>query len=200
MACCGLGPTFGAMESMGINAFHTVLITGLGPVGLGGVINATFRGARVIAIESNPYRARLAGTLGAEVVLNPDDRDILDQISEITGGTGPDVGIDCTGVPQAQRLLIDAVRRKGRVGFVGEGGPLEIKVSDDMIRKGLTLHGIWHYNLSGYPGILQVLRASLDKINALITHVYPLSKVREAWDLQLTGACGKVVLHPWAEE
>jgi L-iditol 2-dehydrogenase len=44
MACCGLGPSFGAFERMGLNSFHTVMITGLGPVGLGAVINARFRG------------------------------------------------------------------------------------------------------------------------------------------------------------
>ena len=48
MACCGLGPTFGAMEQMQVNSLDTVMVTGLGPVGLGGIINAHYRGARVI--------------------------------------------------------------------------------------------------------------------------------------------------------
>ena len=77
MACCGLGPTFGAMQQMQVNALDTVLITGLGPVGLGGVINARYLGARVIGVESQPYRANLAKELGAEVVLDPNDEDIL---------------------------------------------------------------------------------------------------------------------------
>src|SRR5690348_11239048 len=47
MACCGLGPTFGAMQLMRVDAFDTLLITGMGPVGLGGVINGVYRGARV---------------------------------------------------------------------------------------------------------------------------------------------------------
>ncbi|HMN60123.1 MAG TPA: hypothetical protein PJ988_07150, partial [Anaerolinea sp.] len=71
MACCGLGPTFGAMQRLAVEAFDTLLICGLGPVGLGGVINAVRRGARVIGVESNPYRAQLALQLGAEIVLDP---------------------------------------------------------------------------------------------------------------------------------
>ena len=51
-----LGPTFGAFERMQVDALDTVLITGMGPVGLGGVINAKYRGARVIAVESQPWR------------------------------------------------------------------------------------------------------------------------------------------------
>ncbi|MEZ4664380.1 MAG: hypothetical protein R2911_43165 [Caldilineaceae bacterium] len=59
LACCGLGPTFGAIQPARVNALDTVLITGLGPVGLGGVINGVYR-ERVIGVESNPWRAQLA--------------------------------------------------------------------------------------------------------------------------------------------
>ena len=41
MACCGLGPTFGAMEQMQVNSLDTVMVTGLGPVGLGGDYQCT---------------------------------------------------------------------------------------------------------------------------------------------------------------
>ena len=198
MACCGLGPTFGAMERMNVGAFDTVVITGLGPVGLGGVINATFRGARVIAVESNPFRAQLAQELGAEIVLDPGDRSSVEHVRALTHGEGADAAVDCTGVPAAQRLLVDAVRRRGRLAFVGEGGAFEIQISNDMIRKGLTLHGSWHYGLSGYTKLLQVIRASTEKLAKMITHVFPLDRVAEAWELQLTGRSGKVVLHPWA--
>lgn len=46
MACCGLGPTFHACQLMAVGAQDTVLISGLGAVGLGGLVNARVRGAR----------------------------------------------------------------------------------------------------------------------------------------------------------
>ena len=49
LALCALGPSFGALAAMAVGAFDTVLITGAGPVGLGGVVNAKHLGARVIA-------------------------------------------------------------------------------------------------------------------------------------------------------
>jgi L-iditol 2-dehydrogenase len=197
MACCGLGPTFGAMQLMGVDAFDTVLITGMGPVGLGGVINAVYRGARVIAVSGTPYRADLAKQLGADVVINPDDKDALQQILDLTDGIGADKAVDCSGVPERMRLLIDAVRRKGQIAFVGEAGDLTIKVSDDMIRKGLTIHGAWHYNLADTPRIMRIIADCADKLDKLITHTLPLSKVADAFELQLTAKCGKIVLHPW---
>ena len=198
MACCGLGPTFGAMQQMQVNALDTVLITGLGPVGLGGVINATYRGARVIGVESHPYRANLAKELGAEVVLDPNDENILPKIMELTDGVGVDKAVDCSGASQAHRLMVDAARRKGQVTFVGEGGEFPLAASRDMIRKGLVLRGNWHYNLGDYPKLMKVIRESPDQLDKLITHQFPMSQVQEAWELQVTGNCGKVVLNPWA--
>ena len=85
LACCGIGPSFGAFESLGLGAFDTVLITGLGPAGLGAVINARFRGARVIGVESVTYRAERARQMGA-IVLDPRDDTILDRIKDLTVG------------------------------------------------------------------------------------------------------------------
>jgi len=198
MALCGLGPTFGAMRQMQVNALDTVLITGMGPVGLGGVINGAYLGARVIAVDSQPYRANLAKELGADVTLNPNDENILEQIRELTNGVGVDKAVDCSGASQAHRLMVDAVRRKGQATFVGEGGEFPLAASRDMIRKGLVLRGNWHYNLADYPKIMKVIQESPDKLDKFITHTFPMSEVQKAWELQCTGNCGKVVLDPWA--
>lgn len=197
MLCCGLGPTFGAMERMNVDALDTVLLTGMGPVGLGGVINCAYRGARVIVVVGNPYREKLAMELGAHAVIDPNDEDALEKIMALTNGIGADKSIDCAGDPSAQRLLIDATRRNGSVAFVGESDELTIKVSDDMIRKGLTLVGAWHYNLGDLPKIMQIVQHSGDLLDKLITHTFPMNRVKDAWELQITRQCGKVVLHPW---
>ena len=167
-------------------------------MGLGGVINANYRSACIIGIESHPYRANLAKELGAEAVLDPNDENVLQQIMDITDGVGVDKAVDCSGSPQAQRLCIDAARRKGQVTFVGEGGDLTIGVSRDMIRKGLILRGNWHYNLGGYPKLMKVIRESSEQLDKLITHTFPMSEVQKAWEIQVTGECGKIVLDPWA--
>jgi threonine dehydrogenase-like Zn-dependent dehydrogenase len=197
MACCGLGPTFGAMQRMNVDAFDTVLITGMGPVGLGGVINGAYRGARMIAVESHPYRANLAKELGAAAVVDPNDPEALSQIRALTNGVGVDKGIDCSGAASARRLLIDAARRRGQVAFVGEGSDLTLDVSRDMLRKGLTLHGSWHWNLADAPRLMQVIRASGALLDKFITHTFPMSQAQQAWKLQVTGNCGKVLLYPW---
>jgi L-iditol 2-dehydrogenase len=197
MACCGLGPTFGGIQHMGVSSFDTLMVAGMGPVGLGGVVNGKYRGATVIALETHPYRKELAGRLGADHVVDPTESGALETVREITGGVGVSAAVDCTGVPAAQRFLMDSTRRHGTVSFVGEGGGLEIFASKDMIRKGLNLHGSWHWNMADAPKMMKMISEVGDQLDAQITHTFPMSKVQDAWELQLTGNCGKILLHPW---
>ena len=199
MACCGLGPTFGALQQMQVDRHDTLLVTGLGPVGLGGVINGVYRGARVIGVDSIPYRAEKALELGAEAVVNPLDGDALQQILDMTrGGRGVDRAVDCSGVVAAHRLCIDAARRKGAVAFVGEcGEDTPLRVSSDMIRKGLRLIGSWHFNLADSPRMMRMIGDIGDQLDKLITHQFALDDIQSAWETQLSGQCGKVILQPW---
>jgi len=197
MAIDGIGASFGAMQAINVTALDTVLITGLGPVGLGAVANARFRNARVIGVEPMPWRQERAKQMGAEVVLDPGDPDLVAKIRELTDGKGVDCAIDCSGKVQAERLCIDATRRRGRVVFVGEcGDQLSIRVSPDMIRKGLTVTGSWLYNMGDYANVMQVIQQS-PLIDLLISHEMPMSQIQDAFELLASGQAAKIVVDPW---
>jgi L-iditol 2-dehydrogenase len=195
MACCGLGPTFNAMQLMQVNSLDTVLISGLGPVGLGGAVNALVRGARVIGIEANGYRAELAKSMGAEAVVSPTDPDALKKILDLTKGRGADKSVETSSAKTAPAFLVDATRCKGQITSVGWGGPVNFA---DIVRKGLSIHGAWHWNpLRDREAMIRTIRKARPFLAKSITHRFPMSKVKDAWELQLTGQSGKVLLHPW---
>ncbi len=195
MACCGLGPTFNACQRMRVDALDTVLISGCGAVGLGGIVNARVRGARVLALEPNAARAELAMKLGAEAVVNPLDDDALEQVRALTGGAGADAGIETSSAATAPAFLAEATRRRGRVASVGWGGPVN---ASELVRRGLEFHGVWHWNhLRDGERMVRTIRQARPLLSQLITHTYALDDVRDAWELQLTARCGKVILHPW---
>lgn len=197
LACCGLGASFGALEKMQVDAFSTVIITGLGPVGLGAVINAKYRGARVIAVEMNEYRIQLAKEMGADEIVDPRDEQAVQKIKALTGGRGPDCGVDCSGTVAAHRLLIDSVRRLGKVAFVGEcSHETPIHISQDMIRKGLTLMGSWHYNLKDFPKLMKVIQHS-PLVEKLISHIIPMSEIQRAFEVSASQQSAKIILKPW---
>lgn len=200
MACCGLGPAFNAMQKMSVCGHDTVLIAGTGPVGLGAVICATYRGARVISLGRNPYRTDLALKLGAEAVLDPTAAYVHQQILDLTDGVGASKSVETTGFPLYMDVVMKGTRRRGNVSIIGEGGAYPLPISDGMIRTGLTLHGIWHWNLGDAPDMMRMIGRVGDKLDQMITHRFSLDKIEDAWKLQMTGQCGKVVIKPWEEQ
>ena len=196
MACCGLGPAWNAMQTMQVSGTDTVLVSGMGPVGLGTVINAVYRGARVIGVARNSYRSQLAKDLGAEVVLDPEKDDVVAEVQERTGGLGASRSVETSGQSLYMDVLLAATRRLGHFAFVGESGGYTIEVSDGMIRNGLHLHGIWHWSLADAPDMLKMISEVGDSLDRLITHHFPLSRIEDAWRLQMSGMCGKVMVHP----
>jgi len=130
-------------------------------------------------------------------VVDPRSDTAVAHVRELTGGLGVDAALDCAGVVAAQRLCIDAARRRGRVAFVGEcSDDLPIKVSPDMIRKGLTIIGSWHYNLNHFPKIMQVIRSS-PVVAHLVSHVLPMSEIQRAFEISSSQQCAKILLKPW---
>ena len=195
MACCGLGPTFNATKVMNVRSGDLLLISGLGAVGLGGVINGVLRGARVIGLESNTWRAELALKLGAEAVFDPQSPTALDQILAYTNGKGADKSIEASSAESAPSFLVQATRINGEVTTVGWGGAMN---ACDILRRGVTARGAWHWNHLRDAGEMRnTLRMAAPLLDAFITHTFPLTSVQDAWAVQETGQCGKVVLLPW---
>ncbi len=130
-------------------------------------------------------------------VVNPTDKYASEQIQALAGGRGVDKAVECSGVGGAAQLCIRSVRRKGQVALVGGPGDFSVNGWRDVISKGLTLHGTWHWNLADTPRILRIIHDGGGQINKLITHVFPMRDVEEAWKLRAGGNCGKVLLQPW---
>lgn len=197
MACCALGPAFRSLKRMNVKAFDTVLITGLGPVGMGATAIAKFLGARVIAVESVEFRQNMARELGADVVLNPMDTDIQEQIRKARGKDPLLKALDASGNGSAERLCIDMMEPGGMVAFCGENhNTIEICPSDDFIRKSLTLMGSWHYNLTDFEDMYAILRHN-PRVERLITDVYGFSRAQEAFEKFMKSDTCKVILRPW---
>lgn len=196
MACCGLGPTFGAMERLGVTAGSTVLITGLGAVGLGGVINAKARGAQVIGAARSPYRTELAKKLGCDRVVGPS----RDEVMEATGGRGADYVIECSGQSVYHRLAVDSVARLGGLAFLAEPGRLDLSVDEDLVQRGVTLIGTLDINRQDARRLLALIGLVRDRLDVYITHRLPLERVGEAFEAQAAFESGKIVLFPHGEE
>lgn len=192
-ACCLLGPSFNASERMSLALADTLLVAGAGPVGLGAITHGLSRGARVLALETHPYRKALATSVGAEV-FDPTEPDAEERILAQTDGWGVTASIETSGVPSNSALLARLSAPRGRLSFVAWGVDIGLP---PLVPLGLDIYGCWHWNHQRMgQQMIETIRRVRPYLDQVVTHKFELDEVATAMALQDTGMCGKVQLFP----
>jgi len=180
---------------------HTVLITGCGPTGLfSAAVARTAGAATIIATDISDYRLDLAKQVGADHVLNVktlQNDAVASAIRDITSGEGVDASLEMSGNPAALHQAFSAVKNGGRVTLFGiPTGPICFDLANEIIFKGIRVHGITGRRLfSTWYRLAGLFKAGLN-IKPVVTHTFPMSEFAKGFDLINSGQCGKVVLFP----
>ena len=190
-----VGLPWHTLTRLGCKPTDTVAIFGLGPIGLGHLVMAKFFGARVIGVETNEYRRKLAANLGADLVLDPEDCDPVGKVKELTEGIGADITINAAGIPVTAGWALDAVRTFGKVELIAEQEEATIKPSAHLNRKEVWVTGGCYFMPFEYPDIIRAIERGLPA-EKMITHRFPLAQADEAFALFASGDTGKVLLVP----
>ncbi len=193
LVACGFGTAYQGILRAGVSGRDRVLVVGLGPVGLGAVMLAASSGAEVIGVDLVSERLELAERVGAAHVLMGGE-DAAEQVMELTGGQGTEVGLDCSGSAAGRLLCLEAARTWGRVVYLGEGGSVTFEPSPLLLHKQLTLHGSWVCGLYEMGELLGHLARKGLHPEATVTHKFSLSETKRAYDIFDAGKTGKVVI------
>lgn len=185
------------LESTGV-AGYNVVINGCGPIGLMNIAVARHFGARrVIGIDPNPYRRKLAEQMGADQVIDPCLQNVRKRVYDTTNGVGADVVFEYTGNAEGIRNCFDAVTVLGEVRWCAT--PSESMEFDFTVwrEKRATIHNIhgrklWQTWVQAGPLIYD----KLIDIRPVLTHTLPLSEGIRAFELILEGNAGKPILVP----
>lgn len=174
----------------------SILVAGAGPVGLGVVAMARLilgRELPIVVTDLAPYRLALARRLGAEAVLLPQDT-IAGALEAAGIDDGADIAIDTSGRADGRRMLLDALGRRGVLVCVGHGEDLHLSVSEDLIAPERTVMGSEYFRYDELPGNLALLSDNRQYLSQIVTHLFPLERLKDAYDLFLAGESGKVVI------
>jgi threonine dehydrogenase-like Zn-dependent dehydrogenase len=193
LVACGFGTAYQGMLRAGVSGRDTVLVVGLGPVGLGAVMLAAASGAEVIGVDLIPERVELARGAGAAHVLMGGEG-AVEEIRDLTYGRGTEVSIDCSGSAAGRKLCLEGAREWGRVVYIGEGGSVTFEPSPLLLHKQLTLHGSWVCGINEMGGLLEHLERKDLHPGATVTHTFSLSHTKEAYETFDAGKMGKVVI------
>jgi threonine dehydrogenase-like Zn-dependent dehydrogenase len=194
LAACGFGTAYGGILRAGVSGRDGVLVVGLGPVGLGAVMLAAASGAEVIGVDLVPERLELAKSAGAAHVLMGTE-DAAEEILDLTGGRGTEVGMDCSGSAAGRKLCLEAARDWGRVVYLGEGGSVTFEPSPLLLHKRLTLYGSWVCGIGEMGDLLEHLDRKGLHPESTVTDTFPLSDTGRAYEAFDAGKTGKVVIY-----
>ena len=180
-----------------INFNSKVLVQGLGPVGL--VMISVLRAAgvnHIVAIDGTPKRLDMAKKLGAKTVISFKEITSLEErvslVKGVCNGVGVDFAFQCTGAPAAAKDIYEYIRRGGgmcEMGFFVNNGEYSVNPHFAMCNKEITIVGSWDYSADDYPTTMAFLRQAREMkipIKELITHQFPLDKLNEAMEVNVS--------------
>ncbi len=187
-----------AVQRGNIELGDTVVISGCGPLGLGMVAAARLKNPGcLIALDLQPSRLEVARLCGADLVLNPTDVDVVDEVRQLTEGYGCDVYIEATGHPQSVVQGLHMIRRLGTfVEFSVFGQPVTVDWTIIGDTKELNIHGA-HLGPYCYPLAIDMLVKRQVPVEDIVTHTFPLEQFSKAFQLvQESQDSLKVMLQP----
>jgi S-(hydroxymethyl)glutathione dehydrogenase/alcohol dehydrogenase len=201
---CAVMTGVGAVTSTArVRAGQSVLVVGLGGVGLSVVQGARLVGAStVIAVDRSPEKLQLALSMGATEALEASD-DLAKQVRGLTGGRGADAAFDCVGSAATIRASWSATRRGGTTVVVGIGGK-EQQVSFsalELFHFARTLTGCVYGStdpLRDIPVLLDHAAAGRLDLGALVTSTVGLDGIEDAFAAMAAGTGARTVVLPTA--
>src|SRR5437868_2131831 len=110
---------FSGAESGNVRIGDSVVVLAQGPIGLCATAGAKLMGASfIIGVESDPMRMKMAQRMGADVVLDPTQCDVVAEVRKLTGG-GADVAIEALGLQETFENCLRCLRPGGTLSSLG---------------------------------------------------------------------------------
>jgi len=190
--------THGVIDLSHVEAGDTVLVSGVGAIGLLAAQVARAEGAKVIlsGTSLDVGRFELAKSLGFEALVNIEEQDLPDIVNKTTEGMGVDVVLECSGAPEAARMGLDAIKKQGVYAQIGLfGKPFELNF-ERIAYKELRVSGSFSQIWTAWDISLKLLERGIVQTRPLVTDIFPISQWEQAFSKFESKQGVKVVLKP----
>lgn len=192
---------FSGAESGGVRIGDAVVVFAQGPIGLCATVGAKLMGASlVIGIDGDETRLAMARRMGADVVLDYREVDVVSEIKRLTGG-GTDVAIEALGTQQTFENALRCLRPGGTLSSLGVySGKLQMPY--EAFAAGLGDHRIVTTLCPGgkerMRRLIEVVRRGRVDLTPMLTHRFSLNDIKEGYRIfgeRLDGVL-KVAIRP----
>jgi len=171
---------FHAVDRATVTDSDTVMVFGCGIIGIGAIVSAALRGAKVIAVDVDDKKLELAGRLGAQYTINSIKENLHERVREITCNCGADVVIEAVGRPETYTASISEAAFTGRVVYIGYA---KEKISFDtqyFVKKELDIRGSRNAMPSDFNAVMEYIKRNSWVVDELITAIRTPEEAQEA--------------------
>lgn len=168
-----------AVTRGGVASGEHVLVLGAGPIGQAIILASSEIGAHIMVSDLVENRLTIAQQMGVEETVLAGSDDLGERLQQWTGGDGPAVVFDATGVPAVIRQGFDVVAPSGRLVIVGLNNDDVAFPVVEFTRRELTVLGS-RGNGGRFPDAVELVRRNANRIGAMITQRYALENAEEA--------------------
>lgn len=187
------------VEKANVKPGDTVVVFGVGPVGLCAVKSAALYNAKnIIAVgRKNQLRLDTALKMGATHIIRSNETDPVSEIMKITGGKGADAAVEAAGSDISVQQALRCLGIGGKVSLVGFFAKEVSLPLNEVLMKNVSIEmGL------GYLGNMKRLLGTIESGNVdltpIITHRMKLSEIEEAYNIfeQNTSDVIKIAIKP----
>ena len=200
-ASCSGATTAHAFDMISNCIGQTIVIQGPGPIGVYSVAFSKALGAsNIIVIGGSENRLDLCSEFGATHILNRKllkSEEIKQTIMDITLGRGADVIVEAAGTRGAAKEGLQLLRMGGTylsTGYAQPVGSESIDFYADVVRKNVTIKGVWVSDTSHTYKAMNLVINNKDLFSKMVTHRFSLENANEALNSMYTKEALKAVL------
>ncbi len=198
---CGVTTGIGAViNTAKVEPGSNVAVFGLGGIGLNVIQGARLVGAnQIIGIDLNPDKRDLAEKFGMTHFINPNEvDDVVAAIIDLTDG-GADYSFECIGNVNVMRQALECCHKGwGESVIIGVAGAgQEIRTRPFQLVTGRVWRGTAFGGAKGRRDVPKIVDWYMDgkiDIDSLVSHVIPVNRINEAFDLMHTGEAIRTVV------
>ena len=189
-----LGACLHAVDIAQIRSGSVALVLGAGPMGM--MVHALIRqsgAARTIVSEPSAHRREIARRMGADVVVDPTNEDLVEVVKAETDGVGVSLAVDAVTRHFTLKQAFEVTHRGGTIVMLGQA-PAEDQfpfTPIDLKTRGLTFKGASSRGHT-FDRALRWLRR-ID-FGVLIDDARPMADLNEVFGAMKDGRVGKVVV------
>jgi threonine dehydrogenase-like Zn-dependent dehydrogenase len=178
---------FKGAENANIRIGDTVVVFAQGPIGLCVTAGARLLGAStIIAVDGNPHRLGISKKMGADITLNFNEYDVVDEIMKLTGGRGADSAVEALGQQSTFESALRVLKPGGTLSSLGVYSS-DLTIPMSAFAAGLGDHKI---NTALCPGgkermrrLMNIVASGRIDLGVLVTHHFKLDNIAEAYEL-----------------